>query len=396
MHNHSSNETVMGVLFEVLNHSIMITVFVIIMMMIIEIINIQSKARWSESLKKRGLLQIVIAAFMGIMPGCMGTFAIVSLYVHRTISFAALVTAMIATSGDEIFVMFAMIPGKSLLIMITLFFIAILSGIVIHIFTKNNIYTFKLQVHNEYHTNNEDCLCFSLKQISKYYKNISFHRALLLFGFTVFTILLITNQLGADEWNWEKVTFLIVSILGLFVVATISEHFLTEHLWHHIVKQHFIKIFLWTFGAFIVIHVLEHYIDVEHWTNSNQHIILIMAVLIGMIPESGPHIVFVSLFAAGNIPFSILLANSIVQDGHGAIPLLAESRKGFIAMKFLHRDYGATCGMLCGSMANPMALDFLSDKVSDDSHNVVYATVYPISMFLRIITAQILLLLFIS
>lgn len=66
---------------------------------------------------------------------------------------------------------------------------------------------------------------------------------------------------------------------------------------------------------------------------------------------------------------------------------------GWIAMKFSHRSYGATCGMLCGSMANPMALDYLTDKVYDDSHNVSYATVYPLSMFLRIITAQILLLL---
>ncbi len=346
MHNHSGNETIKGVLLEIFNHSIMITVFVIIMMMIIEVINIQSKGQWSKSLKKRGFLQIIIAAFMGIMPGCLGTFAIVSLYVHRTISFATLVTAMIATSGDEIFVMFAMIPKTSLLIMIALFFIAILAGVIIHLFTKNNIHTPKQQIPYEYHNNHNDCLCFSLKHIAKYYKNISFHRALLLFGFTVFTILLITGQIGADEWNWEKVTFLIVSIVGLFVTASVSEHFLTEHLWHHIIKHHFIKIFLWTFGAFAVIHALDHYIDVEHWTQSNQYIILIIAVLIGMIPESGPHIVFISLFAAGNIPLSVLLANSIVQDGHGAIPLLAESRKSFIIMKLLNALVGLIVGII--------------------------------------------------
>lgn len=66
---------------------------------------------------------------------------------------------------------------------------------------------------------------------------------------------------------------------------------------------------------------------------------------------------------------------------------------GWMAMRFFGREYGATCGMLCGSMANPMALDFLTGKVKDDSHNVSYATVYPLAMFLRIITAQILLLL---
>ncbi len=69
---------------------------------------------------------------------------------------------------------------------------------------------------------------------------------------------------------------------------------------------------------------------------------------------------------------------------------------GFITIRFFKRPYGETCGMLCGSMANPMVLDFLADKVPDDTHNVVYATVYPISMFLRILTAQVLLLYFIT
>jgi hypothetical protein len=67
--------------------------------------------------------------------------------------------------------------------------------------------------------------------------------------------------------------------------------------------------------------------------STNTFTILILAVLLGIIPESGPHILFVTLFASGNIPFSILLANSIVQDGHGALPLLAESKKSFLVMK---------------------------------------------------------------
>ncbi len=344
MHNHSDNESFLNVLLESSNHAIMITVFVIIMMMIIEIINIQSKGRWHKSLRKNGFLQIIIAAFIGIMPGCLGTFAVVSLYVHGTVSFAALVTAMIATSGDEIFIMFAMIPKNAVLIMISLFFIAIIAGVIINIFAKNKIAASRQISHNEYHNNDNDCLCFSITEIKKHYQNISFHRALLVFGFFSFTILLLTGNIGSDEWGWEKITFLITGILGLTIVAAISEHFLTHHLWHHIIKHHFLKIFLWTFGAFVVIHALDHYINVEQWTHSNQYIILIVAVLIGIIPESGPHIVFISLFANGSIPFSVLLANSIVQDGHGAIPLLAESRKQFIIMKLLNALVGLVVG----------------------------------------------------
>ncbi len=63
---------------------------------------------------------------------------------------------------------------------------------------------------------------------------------------------------------------------------------------------------------------------------------LIIAVLVGIVPESGPHLLFIILFASGNLPFSILLANSIVQDGHGSLPLIAETRKGFILVKLIN------------------------------------------------------------
>ena len=52
--------------------------------------------------------------------------------------------------------------------------------------------------------------------------------------------------------------------------------------------------------------------------------------------RSGPHLLFVTMFSQGLLPFSILLANSIVQDGHGMLPLLAESRKDFIKVKAIN------------------------------------------------------------
>ena len=65
---------------------------------------------------------------------------------------------------------------------------------------------------------------------------------------------------------------------------------------------------------------------------------------------------------------------------------------GFVAMKFLRLDFGLTCGMLCGSMANPMALNYANDIVPGDYATVSYATVYPFSMFCRVIIAQLLII----
>ena len=65
---------------------------------------------------------------------------------------------------------------------------------------------------------------------------------------------------------------------------------------------------------------------------------------------------------------------------------------GFVASKFCKTDYASNVGMLCGAMANPIALNYALSTVEDDEPSVAYATVYPVCMFLRVITAQMLML----
>ncbi|MGD9730619.1 MAG: hypothetical protein AB7U45_00445 [Desulfamplus sp.] len=54
----------------------------------------------------------------------------------------------------------------------------------------------------------------------------------------------------------------------------------------------------------------------------------------------------VSHFAAGTIPFSILLASSISQDGHGMLPMLAESKRGFLAVKVVNMIFAFIAGAI--------------------------------------------------
>ena len=72
------------------------------------------------------------------------------------------------------------------------------------------------------------------------------------------------------------------------------------------------------------------------------------------------------------------------------IPVLAI---GFIAARVFKMDYADNIGMLCGGMANPFALDYAGTGSDGDDPAVAYATVYPVSIFLRVISAQILILL---
>jgi Predicted permease len=67
---------------------------------------------------------------------------------------------------------------------------------------------------------------------------------------------------------------------------------------------------------------------------------------------------------------------------------------GAYALKVKKMDYPTVSGMLCGSMANPMALNYANTTVESDAPSVSYATVYPLCMFVRVIIAQLILLIF--
>ncbi|MGP1435877.1 MAG: putative transporter [Phocaeicola sp.] len=67
---------------------------------------------------------------------------------------------------------------------------------------------------------------------------------------------------------------------------------------------------------------------------------------------------------------------------------------GALSLRMSKVGFGNTCGMLCGSMANPMALGYANDTLPGDSPAVSYATVYPLSMFVRVIIAQLLVMVF--
>lgn len=66
---------------------------------------------------------------------------------------------------------------------------------------------------------------------------------------------------------------------------------------------------------------------------------------------------------------------------------------GFAAAKIFKMDYADNIGMLCGGMANPFALDYAYSDSEGDDPAAVYATVYPANIFLRVISAQLIIML---
>ena len=362
-------------LVDILRNSVLITGLVVIMMMMIESLNIESKGLLFKGLRRTKFGQVIVAALLGSVPGCMGGFAAVSLYTHRMFSFGALVAMMIASSGDEAFVMLAMIPEQALVLFALLFVIAVIAGVIVDkVWDRKHesscadgymIHEHEDSPSGHSHNDSED---LSENRSKGGKRTFGWRRIVMFVGLAVFIAALATGQLGHDHSahghdhsahthehqtechdehhentfqinllneDWMNVLFAGLSVIMLFVLLLGSDHFVEEHLWMHIIRKHLPTIFAWTFGVLLVVGIGLQYLDIDHWISSNTALMILLATAIGIIPESGPHMIFVTLYAAGVVPFPVLLASCISQDGHSSIPLLAESKKSFAWAKLI-------------------------------------------------------------
>ncbi|MDR2026643.1 MAG: putative manganese transporter [Prevotellaceae bacterium] len=382
---------------EIFRNSVYVTGLVIIMMLIIEYINVATNGRRLGNIQKSPVKQALLGGALGLIPGCMGGFVAVSLFSHNIFNLGGLVAAMISDTGDETFVMFAAIPGYALLIKALTFLLAVAAGLAINVFmSKSNAvpkyFDHNLEIHSLHGSHSERATSNILQNI----RHLSPARMAILSGIAVFMLSLgfgllehkhsvedmtcihaneITidghvhehdhdhdhdhdhGELSAHEHHyhshgnifserWLNILFIFIAGAAFLMVLSVTEHFLKEHVLHHVIYKHLLRVFTWTCGSLLVIYLLGLFVHYDKWINDNQLIMLFIALTIGLIPESGPHIVFISLFVEGSIPFSILLANSLVQNGHSGLPLLAESKESFVKMKIIALTVGLTVGLL--------------------------------------------------
>ncbi|WP_282786647.1 putative transporter [Flavobacterium croceum] len=90
---------------------------------------------------------------------------------------------------------------------------------------------------------------------------------------------------------------------------------------------------------------------------------------------------------AGGIGFYWIILGIIITT----VPLITV---GIIAKKYFKKNFFEICGLLAGASTDPPALAFALKIAGNDTPSASYATVYPLTMILRIVAAQLLILLF--
>ena len=273
----------MEIILKISIETLQIVLLVFTMMILVDLINVWTRGKIKPFLGKgKKFRQYMVASFIGSLPGCLGSFTNVSLYIHGLISFGALTGAMAAASGDEAFVMLAMFPKTALLLIAILLVLGILTGWVVDkAMNKFNI------------TTSGDC------------ESLQYHQ----------------NEKGIS-------------------------HYIREHIWRHILKHHLWKTALWTFGALLAVEIGLNYFNLKSFSHEYPLVLLLIAALMGLIPESGPHMIFVSMFASGLIPFSVLFTSAFVQDGHGMLPMLSYSVKDSALIKIFNLLIGLVVGLI--------------------------------------------------
>ena len=102
----------------------------------------------------------------------------------------------------------------------------------------------------------------------------------------------------------------------------------------------------------------------------------------------------VGIDAGDSFLHTIIEGDGLLYVAYGAIitiiPLLII---GLLGRYVYHINYFSLMGLISGATTNPAALAFSSQTSNNDKPAVAYSTVYPLTMFLRIISGQVILLL---
>ena len=254
-----------AIFLDILKESIVITLVVTALMVAIEAANFLLKGRLLDGLRRTRFGQVLASAVLGVIPGCAGGYISVSMYARGMFSFGALLSMMIATTGDEAFLMLTLFPRKALLIFAGLLVLALAAGWL------------------------TDALSRHRRGEAQYIEDL--------------------NRKPAPE----------------------EAHTLKQRLLH--ILPHALKVFAWTFGVLLAVAFAEQYVDLGEWVRAHSALSILLAILIGLIPQSGPHMAFVTMFADGLLPLPVLIANCIVQEGHAGLPLLSESKGAWLRAK---------------------------------------------------------------
>jgi len=359
-----------------------IGVFVGAVLLLFGYLNYRMSGRFVETIVRSKRLQPVLGALLGVTPGCGGTIFLMPLYIRGSVTFGAVVAALIATTGDSSFLMIATIPLHYVVVSAIAVLVAVITGYAVdgtqvgaklraayekrkrtksELKKRHRDAVHTVRVPHVGHADGDEIDLALHHGVRGHQPMGTLPYRITHQGYPLYWLLLAVglvlgvlglfqvdiNALAIPNLGMAVGVFgTVLSVLWLFASKKLMASDTHEETEQKItsMRETFIHnaqetafVVSWVFVGLLVYELMVlgvgrgDYAQGEAMIESTLRTVGVAAVLIGalvgMIPGCGPQIIFVTLFSQGLVPFAALLANAISQDGDAILPLIALDRR---------------------------------------------------------------------
>ncbi|RBI61873.1 hypothetical protein DMJ13_12830 [halophilic archaeon] len=364
-------------LFSVRDGFVQVSAFVAVTVLLFSYVQYRSGGRLIEALENNRKLQPVAGGLLGLTPGCGGAIVAMPLYIRGSISFGTVVATLAATAGDSAFVILALAPEAALYAYSLAFVAGVSFGYMID-FWGMGVGRVDRAVENisrpvtdggfattsvadggpsvpEYERGPAQCDCDPASADSVLLTRVSHLAHVVWWGMAVAGLVAGVEYLrrGAPEVALEFAP----TFDGLFTVAGLTGTVLSFYLYfvgrRYIgtgetgrVRESFADAYdtfqhaametsmvtVWVIAAYLAYEygMVVFALDIHALAAAAGVLAPLAGAGLGLVPGCAPQIVFATIYANGDIPFSALAANAISQDGDALFPLVAIDAKAAI------------------------------------------------------------------
>jgi hypothetical protein len=279
--------------------------------------------------------QVVMAAFLGALPGCGGAIIVITQYVTGRLSFGAVMAALTATMGDAAFLLIAQEPMTGVSILVLGFSVGVVSGYAVN------------ALHGPDFLRQPPVL--DVADLNPEHQGIGgwlnrFWIVLfipgLVFGImaalqididAVFGNYLLPSPsltLGAAGGILSVMMFLLPKILRTMAPRMIDASPEQPNILNRVISDtNFVT--AWVVLAFLAFEVSVYVFDIDLKDLFSGYSVFapLIAILLGFLPGCGPQVLVTTLYLAGAIPLSAQIGNAISNDGDALFPAIAIAPK---------------------------------------------------------------------
>lgn len=284
-------------------------------------------------------LQVVMASFLGALPGCGGAIVVTTQFVNGRLGFGSLVAVLTATMGDAAFLLLASRPMTGLGVIAVGIVTGCLTGLVVNALHGDDFMRPETPAREPVQDNTTPT---ALNRSAINLQGLFWQWLLVPAAAVAFAQSLQIDINASLRWPAHTIEWigaaLAVTAMTLWALtqeidsyqSAVSETDKKQQA-HPLQKaaQDTNFVSAWVIIAFLIFELTRHFTGWQMSNDWQQWGVWMPAVgiLVGMLPGCGPQILITSFYLAGSVPLSTQLANAISNDGDALFPAIALAPK---------------------------------------------------------------------